>query len=245
LALTQVQSLLGTKNAVTVALQVNAASQANAPSSATGDEGAKPDSAVASALQIIARHADSDSDRRLAADALQQITCGRERWDLKTLSDAGAPAGNAVPKESSIAELVAMGRPSTLAPDVRDPLEKYVFKVLAKLVSVKQEPDRDYRLIIADDSGRTMVAEIPSPDCYKGGDPTVAAKFADARQAINQIVGLPPGRDIEPPTPVQVAITGIAFFDVIHGQHGMAPNGIELHPVLGLRILDSRSGAAP
>jgi hypothetical protein len=27
-------------------------------------------------------------------------------------------------------------------------------------------------------------------------------------------------------------ITGVAFFDVIHGQCGVAPNGIELHPVV-------------
>jgi hypothetical protein len=28
-------------------------------------------------------------------------------------------------------------------------------------------------------------------------------------------------------------VTGVGFFDVIHGQTGVAPNGIELHPVLG------------
>ena len=27
-------------------------------------------------------------------------------------------------------------------------------------------------------------------------------------------------------------LTGIGFFDVIHGQSGVAPNGIELHPVI-------------
>ena len=27
-------------------------------------------------------------------------------------------------------------------------------------------------------------------------------------------------------------ITGVGFFDVIHGQTGVAPNGIELHPAL-------------
>jgi hypothetical protein len=25
---------------------------------------------------------------------------------------------------------------------------------------------------------------------------------------------------------------GVAFFDVVHGQEGVAPNGIELHPIL-------------
>jgi hypothetical protein len=26
---------------------------------------------------------------------------------------------------------------------------------------------------------------------------------------------------------------GVGFFDSVHGQPGVAPNGIELHPVLG------------
>jgi hypothetical protein len=31
--------------------------------------------------------------------------------------------------------------------------------------------------------------------------------------------------------------TGLAFFDFLHGQTGMAPNGIELQPVLGFACL--------
>jgi hypothetical protein len=31
-----------------------------------------------------------------------------------------------------------------------------------------------------------------------------------------------------------VTLFGVGFFDVIHGQRGVAPNGIELHPVLGI-----------
>ena len=29
-----------------------------------------------------------------------------------------------------------------------------------------------------------------------------------------------------------VRITGVGFFDYLHGQRGVAPNGIELHPVV-------------
>jgi hypothetical protein len=32
-------------------------------------------------------------------------------------------------------------------------------------------------------------------------------------------------------------ITGVAFFDFPHGQTGVAPNAIELHPILGFRCL--------
>lgn len=32
-------------------------------------------------------------------------------------------------------------------------------------------------------------------------------------------------------------VTGVAFFDFDHGQTGVAPNAIELHPVLAFRCL--------
>jgi hypothetical protein len=31
-------------------------------------------------------------------------------------------------------------------------------------------------------------------------------------------------------------ITGVGFFDAIHGQTGVAPNGVELHPVLRFSV---------
>jgi hypothetical protein len=32
-------------------------------------------------------------------------------------------------------------------------------------------------------------------------------------------------------------VTGVAFFDTDHGQTGVAPNAIELHPILAFRCL--------
>ncbi len=31
-------------------------------------------------------------------------------------------------------------------------------------------------------------------------------------------------------------ITGIGFFDFLHGQAGVAPNGIEIHPILDIQF---------
>ena len=36
--------------------------------------------------------------------------------------------------------------------------------------------------------------------------------------------------------PTKVRLTGVGFFDRVHGQSGVAPNGIELHPVLNVRF---------
>ena len=35
----------------------------------------------------------------------------------------------------------------------------------------------------------------------------------------------------------RAVVTGVAFFDFQHGQTGVAPDGIELHPILGFRCL--------
>ena len=99
----------------------------------------------------------------------------------------------------------------------------------------KLEDDVDYHIVIQDDNGNTMITEIPCPCCsaLAGGGP-FAAGIANARQQFDarftatdffQIVSVP------------VQITGVGFFDFIHGQTGVAPNGIELHPVLDIRFL--------
>ena len=49
-------------------------------------------------------------------------------------------------------------------------------------------------------------------------------------------MGLP-----EPVPPLTVVVTGVGFFDFLHGQAGAAPNGIELHPVLKVEV-ESDSG---
>ena len=35
--------------------------------------------------------------------------------------------------------------------------------------------------------------------------------------------------------PGLATVTGVAFFDFFHGQSGVAPNAIELHPILAFR----------
>jgi len=35
------------------------------------------------------------------------------------------------------------------------------------------------------------------------------------------------------------SVTGVGFFDFLHGQTGVAPNGVELHPVLRFRLLSA------
>ena len=51
-----------------------------------------------------------------------------------------------------------------------------------------------------------------------------------------QLVGIPAFQAAVPPT--RAKITGVGFFDKVHGQSGVALlNGIELHPILNIEWL--------
>jgi hypothetical protein len=39
------------------------------------------------------------------------------------------------------------------------------------LIKFKRETDEDYHLVLMDDSGNTMIAEIPAPHCVGGSSP--------------------------------------------------------------------------
>jgi hypothetical protein len=66
--------------------------------------------------------------------------------------------------------------------------------------------------------------------------------MARARASIIRACGQPP-RDFFAVLSGLATVTGVGFFDFWHGQRGVAPNAIELHPVLGFHA--SSCGRAP
>lgn len=162
--------------------------------------------------------------------------CGTERWSVKTLTDADHNKVDFAPKEATVGWLVSQERPAQLPADWRvGPIETQTYKVRARLMGYKLEEDEDFHIVIADveDPSETMIAEIPSPDCAGACASGHAEEFRKARAVI---MGLP-----DQVHGVGVVVTGVGFFDFLHGQTGAAPNGIELHPVLKIE-LESDSG---
>jgi hypothetical protein len=162
-------------------------------------------------------------------------TCGVERWSVKTGTDPDAGLVNLnSPVRSTITTL--RGIPAPVDPpgpplNARvQPTEITVFVVNGIISLYKLETDVDYHIVLKDLAGNTMVTEIPSPACDGTTSPfdaavaAVRAKFdahftaTDTFQAAN----------------VPVQMKGVGFFDFIHGQTGVAPNGIELHPILDI-----------
>lgn len=157
-----------------------------------------------------------------------QARCGFERWSVKIGADRDIQLVDTVPTPTTVSELAGLSRPNSDFPqDARvSPVEFKSFLLRARLVRVIAEDDSDLHLVLRDleDERSTIVAEIPHPEC--SSNDTFALNFAAARQALRGV-----GRD------GIVEIVGFGFFDFMHGQSGMAPNGIEIHPVLYLRAI--------
>lgn len=162
----------------------------------------------------------------------QGKSCGVERWPVKTLVDDDKAKIHATAVDAAVTDLVSIPRPNQQPPQSNRiaPTELTVFRVKALLTLVKKEKDQDYHLVLADpdDPETTMIAEVPSPTCAKGSNKE--ATFTGLRQTLDFLLG--PHDDGIP-----VEIEGVGFFDFLHGQTGVAPNGIELHPVLAITIL--------
>jgi hypothetical protein len=80
-----------------------------------------------------------------------------------------------------------------------------------------------------------MIVEFPNaPACTAGTSPARARGMRRARNRFTRACGQP-SRSGFYPLHGKATITGVGFYDRIHGQTGVSPNGIELHPVLGFR----------
>jgi hypothetical protein len=161
-------------------------------------------------------------------------SCGTERWSVKTGTDSGAgQVGLANPQPANISDLINLPALNPLPADTRfSPTENTVFVVNATLTDFKSESDSDYHLVLMDNQGNTMIAEIPSPSCVDPSSP-FAAQITNARAEFDAQLTVSSSFQT---ANVPVQVTGVGFFDFFHHQHGVAPNVIELHPVLDIQF---------
>lgn len=158
--------------------------------------------------------------------------CGVERWSVKTGTDADAGLVNlASPQPNTIATMAGWTAPNPIPPNNRvSPQETTVWVLNVTLTQYKLESDQDYHLILSDGAGHTLIAEIPDPACVGGGSP-FASGISNARAEFDAKFTATTSFQT---ANVPVQITGVGMFDFLHGQTGVAPNGIELHPVLDI-----------
>ena len=152
--------------------------------------------------------------------------CGSERWNIKTGTDSQASSVSLVPKLSTIAALDAL--PAAGGGTVRDvPTEHTVWELTnVTLTEIKLETDNDYHLVVSDGT-HTLIAEVPSPHCSPSS--VWACFMSRVRSEVDAKYVL----TSSPLYPAAIiTIRGLGFFDFLHGQNGVAPNAIEIHPIL-------------
>jgi hypothetical protein len=162
-------------------------------------------------------------DPRLAAYA-----CPSERGPVKEGSDADRNrVGSTL--AASVAQLRARPKPTSYPTNRRvTTTEFHIWSVTAYLTQYKQEGDGDIHLVIKDSAGRSMIAELPYSTCvpstsrWRSQILSARSTFAHTYAAttswhyVHRLVDL----------------HGVGFMDPPHGQTGVAPNGVELHPVI-------------
>jgi hypothetical protein len=167
--------------------------------------------------QLTARVAAAPS-RPLHVSSPAIAMCGVERWTIKTLQDRPSlfPA-----RATTVASLVSLPRPLSL-PNRRLRFERRILTVTAAVTLVRLEDDLDYHLVLRTGPNH-MIAETPSSLCTRRATRVRRLQMQKARNAARLCR--------------RARVTGVAFFDFNHGQTGVAPNAIELHPVLAFRCL--------
>jgi hypothetical protein len=161
--------------------------------------------------------------------------CKGTRWAVKTLSDKRSRLVNTTPRARTVRALRKLHPPRRRSRrrSVRiRGVETTTYRVKVLLVEAKIQGDGDIHLVIADLKvpARTMIVEFPDAAC------TTQSKFktrmTQAHSAILAQCGVLPHAGFRKLTGT-ATVSGVGFFDTVHGQPGVAPNGIELHPVLG------------
>jgi hypothetical protein len=152
--------------------------------------------------------------------ASQRVLCGVERWKVKTLQDR--PHLLAL-KTKTIAWLASQPKPKPL-PSTRLPFEYHQYRVVAQVTKVLTEDDDDLHLVLFQGTDH-MIAEAPSAACNMGATAYRRNQMKMARSAVKVCA--------------KAEIIGVAFFDFFHHQTGVAPNEIELHPILKFNCLSA------
>ncbi|HET6331404.1 MAG TPA: PKD domain-containing protein [Holophagaceae bacterium] len=204
----------------------------------------------------------------LTPQVLRAQCGGYERWAVKVGTDPSAPSIDIInPTTISIQDLIAIPSPSSVPSGndgTRLSSEMVVYTVTCRLVQFKQEGgtgDLDYHMVFSDDTmqftdttganaGHSFVGESVNPGCIMGSHndgpstSTWQSQIAALRSKIDARFPSIPASSWVDAKGVQVRVTGVCFFDRIHGQTGRT-NGastgstFELHPVLAIDFLDT------
>jgi hypothetical protein len=158
--------------------------------------------------------------------------CGGVLWKLKTLSDPGRTSVALAPKATTIGAIVGKPYPRPVPRKRRTAFQRQNWEVVAQVTAFRLE-DAGLRLILFDD-GAYVNAVIPVPSCLS----RVTRARTSINDAWNKFVTscTRPSRDWQPLGAI-VYVRGVGLWSERQAERGAAPNGAELYPVTGFRIV--------
>jgi hypothetical protein len=166
------------------------------------------------------------------------LTCGVERWAVKTLSDAGVSTVVMSPAQSvTIKDLNLLVAHCSGHPELRSyPEEFSTYSVVGRITLVRLEDDRDYHIALADpdDPAFTIVTEIPDSVCEGVVSSPFFATLFQTRASFQAILA---GRQLSALVGTLVRVRGVGFYDFNHNQTGRSQSCIELHPLIGVELV--------
>jgi hypothetical protein len=159
-------------------------------------------------------------------------TPGRRHVFLAAIALTLIATGSAAYAATTIASLDALSKPANLPANNRVlPAEATVFTLSATLTQYKLEADSDYHLMLTDGSGhhdrragRPGVGRLGQCPAEQHPEGPLGVRREIRRDRKLSDRECPGHRD------------GVGFFDFLHGQTGVARNGIELHSVLDVQF---------
>lgn len=175
-------------------------------------------------------------------------SCGVERWHIKTLDDAFVKTINWTPTLTTVNFMIAQPVPQNFSSGNDTtryaPVEITSYRIRATIVGWKTESDHDFHLVIADlnNPSNTMIVEPPDATCSDACASNFGNYYTSVRAKMTNCFGPAPSSFTNLPAGVVADLTGVGFFDALHGQTGVAPNGIELHPLLSISFVSGAPG---
>src|SRR3954451_11781114 len=185
------------------------------------------------ALILLAAGAATAAAAGKQSSAPSAAQCGGLTWRLKTFSDTRRTRVNDIPQQTTIAGIRERHGPGRPAQRRSTPFQLQAWEVPAQVTSFRLDATGSVRLVLFDD-GAYINAVIPSPTCLSSKSRDRAAisamwhmfvdkcgKATDQWQSLGAIF----------------FVSGVGFWGPKGVSRGGAPNGAELHPVTGLRIV--------
>jgi hypothetical protein len=161
------------------------------------------------------------------------LRCGGQLWRLKTFSDLQRRKVDVRPQDTTIGAIRERRAPGTPPSRRKTAFQFQTWEVPAQVTAYRLDEFGSLRLVLFDEPAY-INAVIPSPDCLSASTRNRARIMAAWQEFIGKC-----GKPSETWQSLGAVffVRGVGFWSQKRPLRGAAPNGAELQPVTGLRLV--------